>query len=315
MCKIHAVRPDRIQARHFHLTFAALYPGELTFAIIRDAAGDSWAGERGNLLEFSIGREKHESPADPARDEHFHVYVHFDVKIDVKNWRTTTIFDLEGNDHRMLHPEVQKVGGTAGDRHRVITYGMKYGDYEQDLLEPLDEAAPENEEKESWAEELNQASTVRAGMKMLMEHHPQVYYSMGARVEPMLAARLGDTSEKLFKLDDFNMDRLTLDLPIVLHGVSGTGKTEFATAHFESPHVVRRRDDLKRISFTCDGLVFDDMDFAEWKAEEVISLLNWTKERTIAARYADAQVPALIPMIFTTNAGMGDKFDTILLYT
>ena len=97
--------------------------------------------------------------------------------------------------------------------------------------------------------------------------------------------------------------------------MSGTGKTEFATAHFESPHVVRRRDDLKRISFTCDGLVFDDMDFAEWKAEEVISLLNWTKERTIAARYADAQVPALIPMIFTTNAGMGDKFDTILLYT
>ena len=136
-------QPDRIQARHFHLTFAALYPGELTFAIIRDAAGDSWAGERGNLLEFSIGREKHESPADPARDEHFHVYVHFDVKIDVKNWRTTTIFDLEGKDHRMLHPEVQKVGGTAGDRHRVITYGMKYGDYEQDLLEPLDEAAPE----------------------------------------------------------------------------------------------------------------------------------------------------------------------------
>ena len=65
-------QPDRIQARHFHLTFAALYPGELTFAIIRDAAAE-WAGERGKLLEYSTGREKHKEPDDPERDEHFHV--------------------------------------------------------------------------------------------------------------------------------------------------------------------------------------------------------------------------------------------------
>ena len=304
------VQPDRIQARHFHLTFAALYPGELTFAIIRDAAAE-WAGERGKLLEYSTGREKHKEPADPERDEHFHVYVHYDVKIDVKNWRKTTIFDLEGQDQRVLHPEVQKVGGTPGDRHRVIKYGMKYGDYDQDLLEPLEEDEPEKEDKESWAKELNEATSVRAGMKMLMESHAEIYYSMGARIEPMLAARLGDTSEKLFEITDFNMEKLELDQPIVLHGVSGAGKTEFAVAHFQKPHIVRRRDDLKKISFNCDGLVFDDMDFSDWKPEEVIALLNWTKERSISARYSDAQIPAMIGMIFTTNCGMTGAFDTI----
>ena len=111
-------QPDRIQARHFHHTFAALYPGELTFAHVRDAAAE-WAGDRGKLLEYNIGREQHETPADSERDEHFHVYVHYDVKIDVNNWRKTTIFDLEGKDQRVLHPEVQKVGGTPGDRHEA----------------------------------------------------------------------------------------------------------------------------------------------------------------------------------------------------
>jgi hypothetical protein len=109
------VQPNRIQARHFHLTFAALYPGELTFDVIR-AAADGWAGERGNLIEWSCGREKHKEPADAERDEHFHIYIHYDVKIDVKNRRTTTIFDLDGQNRRVLHPEVQKVGGTPGDR-------------------------------------------------------------------------------------------------------------------------------------------------------------------------------------------------------
>ena len=70
-------------------------------------------------------------------------------------------------------------------------------------------------------------------------------------------------------------------------------------------------DDLKKISFACDGLVFDDMDFTDWKCEEVIALLNWTKGRSIAARYSDAQIPALIPLIFITNRGMTSAFDSI----
>ena len=35
-------QPDRVQGRQFHLTYAALYPGELTHASIQ-AAAEAWA--------------------------------------------------------------------------------------------------------------------------------------------------------------------------------------------------------------------------------------------------------------------------------
>ena len=53
---------------------------------------------------------------------------------------------------------------------------------------------------------------------------------------------------------------LDLDMPVVLHGVTECGKTAFAAAHFESPLIIRRRDDLKKISVKTDGLIFDDID-------------------------------------------------------
>ena len=40
---------------------------------------------------------------------------------------------------------------------------------------------PEKDDKESWAEELNEATSVRAGMKVLMEKHTAIYYSMWVR--------------------------------------------------------------------------------------------------------------------------------------
>ena len=87
----------------------------------------------------------------------------------------------------------------------------------------------------------------------------------------------------------------------MLHGATECCKTEFALAHFDSPLVVRRRDDLKRVRGATDGIVFDDVDFSEWTPEDVICLLNADKPRSLPARYADAFIEADIPMIFTTN--------------
>ena len=33
------------------------------------------------MLEYVIGREKHTQPADPERDEHFHIFMQFHNKI------------------------------------------------------------------------------------------------------------------------------------------------------------------------------------------------------------------------------------------
>ena len=90
-------------------------------------------------------------------------------------------------------------------------------------------------------------------------------------------------------------------MPVVLHGITESGKTAFAAAHFEQPLVVRRRDDLKKIGVKTDGVIFDDIDFSAWAPEEIICLLDFDMTRSIAARYADAIIPAEMPLIFTTD--------------
>ena len=65
----------RINATQFHLTYAACYPDELDIDYLRTRS-EQWARAHGGLKEWSIGREDHKSPADPERDEHFHLYLH-----------------------------------------------------------------------------------------------------------------------------------------------------------------------------------------------------------------------------------------------
>jgi hypothetical protein len=133
---VAAVPSDIISAKMIHLTYAALNPGELTFdAILR--AAKRWAVDREGLLEYTFGREKHSHPTDPLRDEHFHCYLMFGKKVNLRNRRLTTVFDLLGRGGRILHPEVQSVGTLPGDRERVIKYDMKDGDYVGELRTPL----------------------------------------------------------------------------------------------------------------------------------------------------------------------------------
>jgi hypothetical protein len=53
----------------------------------------------------------------------------FGKKMDIRDRLHSTVFDLTGNNGRILHPEIQSVGSTPADRERVIAYNMKDGDY------------------------------------------------------------------------------------------------------------------------------------------------------------------------------------------
>ena len=113
--------PLRANGKMVHLTYAALYDGELTFQNVL-AAARSWGRTRQGLREYTIGLETHPTPADPQRPKHIHAYFKFGKKIDVPDRHHTTIFDLIGQDGRTLHPELQSVINTPGDRERVINY-------------------------------------------------------------------------------------------------------------------------------------------------------------------------------------------------
>ena len=312
-------RPDpplRVSSKKLHLTYAALYPGELDHDKLLTAAR-RWGTTRLGLREYVTGREQHAQPADPQRSEHFHMFISFGKKVDLPDRLRSTVFDLTGRNDRVLHPEIQAVGPTFGDRERVINYDMKDGDWKGELMTPLvhdhqrdaaDEAAAgsddDDDDKDStpaWAKMLNTANTVQEGMELLAEKAPQIYYMHGSKVEPMLMKRVGVPQPKLFTLADFNRPALDLDLPTVLHGKTDCGKSAFAKAHFERPLIVRRRDDLKKMSGAYDGIIFDDCNFNDWTPEDAICLLDWDEARSLPARYNDAHVDAEIPMIFTTN--------------
>ena len=124
---------------------------------------------------------------------------------------------------------------------------------------------------------------------------------MGSRIEPMLARRATVRPFQLTTLVDFNMGRLPLDMPTVLYNLQESGKTPFALAHFDNPLVVRHLEDLKQLNERHDGLVFDDCNLLQLSAEETIHLLEFDQTRSIKCRYSNAQIPADMAMIFTTN--------------
>ena len=180
--------PLRVAGRRVNLTYAALFPGELTFDILL-AACRRWAANRGGLREYACGREQHPDPADALRAEHFHLYVEFGKVVDISDRRHTIVFDLPGLNGRLLHPELQQVGRTAGDRQRLINYNIKGGEYVSELHTALaedalrnaadtagSESADEADEAPSgpsWARMLSQVSSVAEGMELLALRAPE----------------------------------------------------------------------------------------------------------------------------------------------
>lgn len=138
-----------------------------------------------------------------------------------------------------------------------------------------------------------------------------IRYHSGIRA---LVAEVGPAkkTECLYELGQFTREPVgdVAIRPTVLWGPSGYGKTEFALAHFENPHLIRHLDDIK--SFrpgTHDALVFDDMSFTHLHKEAQIHILDWNHPSTIHARYANAVIPARTPRVFTTNVEDGAIFD------
>lgn len=107
-----------------------------------------------------------------------------------------------------------------------------------------------------------------------------------------------------FALSAFKHPAMDLALPVVLYGPSGTGKTEFAIAHFSHPLLVRHMDRLADFDAAVhDGIVFDDMAFTHIPVEARIHLLDTDRPSDIHIRYTTVWLPAGTKKIFTHNTG------------
>jgi len=145
------------------------------------------------------------------------------------------------------------------------------------------------------------APTVREGMEIIKKRKARDYCLHGASIERHLKmAKTAKFSPK-YLLSDFNHVPLDLSKSVLITGRSGTGKTQFALAHFKNPLLVSHVDKLKTLTPDHDGIVFDDMAFNHWPPESVIHLLDIELERELHVRWGTVTIPSYVKKIFTTN--------------
>lgn len=123
---------------------------------------------------------------------------------------------------------------------------------------------------------------------------------------------ISNTMKKLFEPEmiinrGYVFNTLPLELTIlqsksiVITGLSGAGKTQYALSHFQKPLLCSHVDDLKSLRSTHDGIVFDDMSFRHWPAQSCIHLVDIELPRSINVKYGTARIPAGMPRFFTSN--------------
>lgn len=113
--------------------------------------------------------------------------------------------------------------------------------------------------------------------------------------------------KRIRDLADFNRTLEIGEKLVVIWGPAGTGKTQWAKAHFEKPLLVSSVDGLKDFD-DHDGIIFDDMDFSHWPREAMIHLCDYEEDRPIHCRYKDFIKPAGTRVVVTTNKHGGCVF-------
>lgn len=106
----------------------------------------------------------------------------------------------------------------------------------------------------------------------------------------------------------YNIPFDSLEKALVLYGISGSGKSAFANAHFKNPKEIFQIDDLKDFNSNHhDGIVFQDMSFKHTNFSQILNVVQTTSDSTVHCRHTNAHIPRGTKRIFTYNED--DLFD------
>jgi hypothetical protein len=343
----HIVSPHRVYARSYLLTFAGLTPRAISPADMI-AAVEAWGTEVGvgrgkkGILEWLGAIEIHEQPARQSHDHHWHVYLHFESRVDITDPRRYKQFDIKLADNTVAHPHIRKVNPGAADRYATLQYVAKQQDGDHPklygrMVDPVpcfaenyqlhaegDAQADDNPtpvakkpRAATWGDDLNECSTKAECERMLRLNHATVYYMHWSQISKNLDRRFRPTfphrhtlEEFTMTLRDFNVDWMAG--PIVVTGATGLGKTTWVAAHARNPLVIKNIEDARDYEQGFhDLLILDDVNFKTSKPEWAISLLDFDLNRTVDARYSPVRIPSNVPMIFTTNYPMNNLWSSI----
>jgi len=225
--------------------------------------------------------------------EHTHVLLMATRKMDIKNCRK---FDFEF-DSETFHPHIKRVN-TVAHIQNLRAYIEKEDKNPFGEL-PAMKSTPEEKFQAAteWVLSCKTwASVFRGNTEVMMTISTKLMYFQ----------KLWETNakKKTTVTEHTNFNRPKLDFSQtnwLVTGKAGTGKTSWALSHFQNAVLVSHIDDLKQITDETDGLVFDDMSFNQWPAGSIIHLLDREFDRAIHCRYINAEIPAKLPKIFTSN--------------
>lgn len=106
-----------------------------------------------------------------------------------------------------------------------------------------------------------------------------------------------------FRMDSFNLPPLDLSKPVLLHGPTHTGKTQYALAHFKNALLVTHHEGCRHFDPDVhDGIVFEDVTFDAWKDATVKHLLDMEVDFEMEMRHMSYVIPAGTKKIFTANS-------------
>ena len=150
----------------------------------------------------------------------------------------------------MLHPQVQSVGPTPGDRTRVIGYTLKDRSFCVDLeslacIKKILTAATKEQqcyqEMIDVAQENFSQKTVTAAVTVLKESMPKEFCLNASRIEKNLEMVGTYSTQPTHQAGQFNIPLFDLDAlrstvtnrrqSLLISGGTGLGKTSFALAH------------------------------------------------------------------------------------
>lgn len=113
-----------------------------------------------------------------------------------------------------------------------------------------------------------------------------------------------DDDKSSYSIDQFT-ERLDMDFKgtHLVIGQAGSGKTQWALAHFKNPCLITSREDFGKFKRSIhDGIVIDDMDLVDhFKGQNLVNVLDFDCKRTINIKYGSATIPKHTKKIILHN--------------
>jgi len=223
-------------------------------------------------------------------DPHTHACVELKKRADIKN---ANFLDYDGH-----HPNIKPPMSIEHWRNQI-----KYMDKEDNDV--YGEIAVPKDKDEEFAEvctyvkectTLKQVFSMGPYLRTISNKHTfwEKYWKENHKKK---------VTKALYSMNNFRLQPITdWTKNWLVFGKAGTGKTQWALAHFKNPLLVSHTDDLKEFDTDDhDGIVFDDMSFKHLPSDGIIHLLDKEIDRSIHARFFNAEIPAGVPKIFCHN--------------